>query len=163
MQEYTSFVPQTNSPTDQLDSESQNDLPGSQAGYSMVRRVCIPGELMQEIDAADLHGIVKVIVYWIIYRCLTTRAKCQAINQALLDTSLNSDRRKELMRFLNASKYIRPASGGLYRPGRQAKRYELHSLQILSESEYQHNNEMVCKLWGWGSVLCGWGSDVADC
>jgi hypothetical protein len=99
---------------------------------------------MAEIEAADLHGIVKDLVFWIVYRCLTTRAKCCAIHQGLIDACLNSDRRKQLMRFLKASKHFRAASGGLYRPGRQSKRYELHSLPILSDAEYQHNNEMVC-------------------
>jgi hypothetical protein len=115
-----------------------------QSAPKLVRRVAIPEPLFAEIEAADLHGIVKDLLYWIVYRCLTTRAKCCAIHQGLIDASLNSDRRKQLMRFLKQSRYIRPASQGLYRPGRQSKRYELHSLPILSESEYQHNNEMVC-------------------
>ena len=115
-----------------------------QSTTKLVRRVAIPEPLFAEIEAADLHGILKDLVYWVIYRCLTTRAKSCAVHQGLIDASLNSDRRKQLMRFINASKFIRPASNGLYRPGRQSKRYELHSLSILSESEYQHNNEMVC-------------------
>ncbi len=73
--------------------------------------------------------------------------------QGLIDAALNSDRRKQLMRFLTTSAYIRPASRGLYRPGRQARRYELHGLQIVSESEYQHNNEMVCD--GDLALVCG--------
>jgi hypothetical protein len=140
--EYTTSVASTNSPCNHAIAKIENDLPAESG--SMVRRACIPVEIMQEIDAANLHGIVKDLVFWIVYRCLTTRSKCCAIHQGLIDASLNSDRRKELMRFLKASKYIRPAMGGLYRPGRQAKRYELHSLPILSESEYQHNNEIVC-------------------
>lgn len=113
-----------------------------QYASKFVRRVVIPEPLYAEIEAANLHGIVKDLVYWIIYRCLTTRAQCCAIHQGLIDASLNSDRRKQLVKFLNASQYIRAASRGLYRPGRQSKRYELHNLAILKE-EYQHNNETV--------------------
>ncbi len=58
---------------------STTDTPESQE--SLVRRVCIPVDIMREIDAADLHGIVKDLVYWIVYRCLTTRAKCCAIHK----------------------------------------------------------------------------------
>jgi hypothetical protein len=121
----------------------------------MVRRVCIPAELMLEIEAANLHGIVKDLVYWITYRCLTTRAQCCAIHQGLIDASLNSDRRKQLIKFLNNSQFIRAASRGLYRPGRQSKRYELHNLAILKE-EYQHNNETVSD----GALSCVVGGGV---
>lgn len=130
---------------------STTDTPESQE--SLVRRVCIPVSIMREIDAADLHGIVKDLILWIVYRCLTTRARCCAIHQGLIDASLNSDRRKQLMRFIKASAHIRPASRGLYRPGRQARRYELHGLQIIAESEYQHNNEIVCD--GDLGLVCG--------
>lgn len=127
-----------------------------QTSPKLVRRVAIPEPLYAEIEAADLHGIVKDLIFWIVYRCLTTRAKCCAVNQGLIDASINSDRRKQLMRFLKTSNYIRPASSGLYRPGRQSKRYELHNLSILSESEYQHNNEMVSDgdlSWTLGGVV----------
>lgn len=114
-----------------------------ESGSTLLRKVPIAAELWQEIEAAELHPVVKTLVYWIIYRCLTTRAARCVIHQSLLDVAYNSDRRKELIAFIKKSRYIRPASNGSYRAEKYAKSYELHNLDLQRE-EYQHNNEMMC-------------------
>ena len=124
------------------------------APYRMpdVTRVRIQKILMDKIDATDLSGLSKDIVFWIIYQCQTRKDFCCPINQRVLDKIVGSRQRQKIRGFIHDSGCIRPASSGYYRPHRQCKRYELVDIErYLSE---QHNNELCvnCDEWCWRSV-----------
>lgn len=108
-----------------------------------VRRVCIPEELMNEITASGLRGLRKDLIYWIIYRCLTTKAGCCAIDQGLLDVALGHRVRKDVIRFIKGSRYLQAASNGFYRFGKessckQCKRYELCNIPLIPQQLDHH-------------------------
>lgn len=107
-----------------------------------VRKFAIPKEVMEEIEASDLAGYAKLLVYWIIYRSLTTRARSCAIHQGLLDACVGHRVRKALVKFIKASSFIFPASKGLYRAGRQCRRYELTGVDITYYDVDHHNSDL---------------------
>lgn len=118
----------------------------NQIKSNLVKRVCIPAEIMNEITAADLRGLRKDLIYWVIYRCLTTKARCCAIDQPLLDVAVGHRVRKDVIKFIKGSRYIREASQGFFRAKKSerdiglCKRYELHNLPVISEAVDQHKN-----------------------
>jgi hypothetical protein len=121
----------------------------SQIDSGCVRRVCVPRVLRDELEAAGLRGLAKYVVYWIIYRSLTTKARSCAIHQGLLDDTIGSTARKQVMQFIRDSTQIQRASNGLYRPGRQCIRYELtHSLTTGESHQHKSVVEMGRKWVG---------------
>lgn len=126
----------------------------SSTAYSkkLTRRVCIPAGLLAELEAFGLREIDRDVIYWIVFRSLTSKKGKTPINTRVLDASLGSHSRRRIKAFLSQSAFLIQSPGG-YDPGARSKCYEInpHTVVILR----QHDNDMGSVDGGLGMLVDG--------
>ncbi len=105
-------------------------------------KIAIPSGLMSELDASDMHGLSKDVIFWVVARTLHAD-RTTGLHQRLLDKAIGDDARKAIITFIKQSRYIAVALQGKFEKGRQAKRYYLKGAENLVSHASQHNYEGV--------------------
>jgi hypothetical protein len=92
---------------------------------SNVRKVCLPSVLNAELQASDLHGPAKDVVFQIVEGCLTSREYSHPFNVKILTLAIGRRQTDAVSKYLNGSRFFRAASGGSYKVGAACRRYEV--------------------------------------
>lgn len=108
--------------------------------------VTIPKVLQDCLDASDLHGPAKDVIYYLAYRHYAI-GKSVGLNQKLLNVSLSHNQRKKIISFIRNCPYISKALNGKFKPDVQSIRYHLTDVPEQFESGSQHNFDTVSSLW----------------